>query len=233
MTDEKFLFVTDCADKKRTARGIHNKRTHTGKGGKVRFPSDNLSRKELNAMNGEVVTYSLNKPMKWDEYKRMPDDLRRQYIENLQKRYDIMQKDLADMFGVSVETVRLETKKIGISFKHRCGYAINNNKGAWRDFCAGLKTPQKVETEAVLHPVDEPQPDTAPEKEPEEETPVAEIRAEKPKAVACSFGEIPEAGSLTFTGNVADILKTVGLVLSGGNVHMEINWTRVNGGTTE
>ena len=227
MTDEEFLFVSDCADKKRTARGIHNKRTHTGKGGKVRFPSDNLSRKELDAMNGEVITYSLNKPMKWDEYKRMPDDLRRQYIENLQKRYDIMKKDLVGLFGVSASSVELETKKLGIHFKRR-GYAINNNNGAWRDFCAGLKAPEENEPEAAPHLIDEPQPDTAPEKE-SEETPVAEIRAEKPKAVACSFGEIPEAGSLTFTGNVADILKTVGLVLSGGNVHMEINWTRVKG----
>lgn len=41
MTDEKFVFVSDCADKKRTARGIHNKRTHAGKSGKVIFPSDN------------------------------------------------------------------------------------------------------------------------------------------------------------------------------------------------
>ena len=228
MTDEKFLFVTDCADKKRTARGIYNKRTHTGKGGKVRFPSDNLSRKELDAMNGEVVTYSLNKPMKWDEYKKMPDDLRRQYIENLQKRYDIMQKDLVDLFGVSISSVQLETNKLGISFKRRCGWAINNNKGAWRDFCAGLKTPQKVEPEAVPQLIDEPQTASAPEKEPEKEKPVVKIRAEKPKA-ACSFGEIPEAGSLTFTGNVADILKTVSLILSGGNVRMEINWTRAKG----
>mgnify|MGYP001248187255 FL=1 len=45
MTDEKFVFVSDCADKKRTARGIHNKRTHAGKGGKVIFPSDYLTRK--------------------------------------------------------------------------------------------------------------------------------------------------------------------------------------------
>ena len=40
MNDEKYVFITDCADKKRTARGIHNKRTHNGKGGKVLFPSD-------------------------------------------------------------------------------------------------------------------------------------------------------------------------------------------------
>lgn len=45
MNDEKYVFITDCAEKKRTARGIHNKRTHNGKGGKVLFPSDYLTRK--------------------------------------------------------------------------------------------------------------------------------------------------------------------------------------------
>ena len=54
MNDEKYVFINDCAEKKRTARGIHNKRTHAGKGGKVIFPSDYLTRKEREAMNGEV-----------------------------------------------------------------------------------------------------------------------------------------------------------------------------------
>lgn len=86
MTDEKFLFVTDCADKKRTARGVNNKRTHTGKGGKVRFPSDNLTRKELNAMNGEVVSYKLNEPMTWAEFKALPDDIKKTYIKLLREK---------------------------------------------------------------------------------------------------------------------------------------------------
>ena len=54
MTDEKYTFVTDVAEKKRIARGSFNKRTHNGKGGKVRFPSDYLSNKERNKMNGEI-----------------------------------------------------------------------------------------------------------------------------------------------------------------------------------
>ena len=77
MTDEKFVFVSDCADKKRTARGIHNKRTHAGKGGKVIFPSDYLTRKEREAMNGEVKTYALNRPMRWKAYKSMRKKSRR------------------------------------------------------------------------------------------------------------------------------------------------------------
>ena len=63
MTDEKFVFVSDVAEKKRTARGSHNKRTHCGRGGTVRFPSDNMTRKELSKMNGEVKSYRMNDPM--------------------------------------------------------------------------------------------------------------------------------------------------------------------------
>lgn len=94
MNDEKYVFITDCAEKKRTARGIHNKRTHAGKGGKVIFPSDYLTRKEREAMNGEIKTYALNRPMRWKEFKLLPDDVRREYIENLQKRFDVQQKIL-------------------------------------------------------------------------------------------------------------------------------------------
>lgn len=33
MNDKEYIFMTDCAEKKRTAWGAHNKRSHTGKGG--------------------------------------------------------------------------------------------------------------------------------------------------------------------------------------------------------
>ena len=47
MTDERYTFVSDVRDKKRTARGAFNKRTHCGKGGAVKFPSDFMSKKEI------------------------------------------------------------------------------------------------------------------------------------------------------------------------------------------
>lgn len=150
MNDEKYVFITDCAEKKRTARGIHNKRTHAGKGGKVIFLSDYLTRKEREAMNSEVKTYALNRPMRWKEFKMLPDDVRREYIENLQKRFGVMQKDLAAMFGVSVNSVALETKKLGIKFPHRGGWA-NTNNGGFRAFCA--EEPKADHVEAPPEPV--------------------------------------------------------------------------------
>lgn len=218
MTDEKFLFVTDCADKKRTARGIYNKRTHNGKGGKVRFPSDNLTRKELDAMNGEVVSYKLNEPMTWAEFKALPDNIKKTYIKLLREKFDVPDSRIAAMLKIDRHYFYDKTAELGLSIGEHRGRSRPWDEAGWNTFI-NKAAPVPVEIAAEI-PVED---------EPEEETPVVAIRAEKPKAVACSFGEIPEAGSLTFTGNVADILKTVGLVLSGGNVHMEINWTRVKG----
>lgn len=208
MTDEKFLFVTDCADKKRTARGIHNKKTHAGKGGKVRFPSDYKTRKELDAMNGEVVSYKLNKPMTWAEFKALPDDIKKTYIKLLREKFDVPDSRIAAMLEIDRHYFYDKTAELGLSIGAHRGRSRPWDEAGWNSFINKATPPVPVEIAAEI-PVED---------EPEEEPPVVEIRPKE-----------PEAGSLTFTGNAADILKTVGLILSGGNVHMEINWTRVKG----
>lgn len=213
MTDEKFVFVSDCADKKRTARGIHNKRTHAGKGGKVLFPSDYLTRKEREAMNGEVKTYALNRPMRWKEFKLLPDDVRREYIENLQKRFGVMQKDLAVMFGVSVNSVGLETKKLGIKFPHRGGWA-NTNNGGFRAFCA--EEPKADHVEAPTEPVPAA---------PEAEEPPEEVTASTTPPLQ-NKGGAPKSGSLCFENTTTtEALNLVYSVL--GSVSMaklSVSW---------
>lgn len=78
MTDEEYIFRTECAEKKRTARGSFNRLSHAGKGGRVKMPSDYMTKKERDKMNGEVQSYNLNSPMKWMQFKRMPDDIQRE-----------------------------------------------------------------------------------------------------------------------------------------------------------
>ena len=217
MNDEEYTFVTDCAEKKRTAWGAHNKRSHTGKGGRINFPSDYLTKEERQKMNGECVTYSLNRPMKWTEYKKMPDDIRRQYIESLQTRFDVMQIDLAEMFGVTPNTIGLETKKLGVKFKHRSGLKINANKGAWRDFCAGLNTPvkppQKVETESVPDVIDEPKQETEP------------VREVKNAPSVCT----PVSGNLAFTACTATDALNAAFAILGKTEYatITISWSKI------
>lgn len=113
MTDEKYTFVTDVAEKKRTARGAFNKRTHNGKGGKVKFPSDYLSKKERNKMNGEVKEYRMNSPITYAEFKKYPDDLKKQYVKKLRDMFDVSDTDIAAMMGVNAKTLASSLNKIG------------------------------------------------------------------------------------------------------------------------
>lgn len=112
MTDEKYTFITDVAEKKRIARGAFNKRTHNGKGGKVRFPSDYLSNKERNKMNGEIREYRMNSPITYAEFKKYPDDLKKKYIQRLRDMFDVSDTDIATMMGVNVKTLATALSKI-------------------------------------------------------------------------------------------------------------------------
>lgn len=114
MTDERFVYVNDLKEKKQTARSAHNKRTHCGKGGSVRLPSDNMTRKELKAMNGEVNSYKMNEPMKWAEFKAMPDDLKVAYIKALRERYRVPTIEIYAMLGGSKKLKMEEFKRLGL-----------------------------------------------------------------------------------------------------------------------
>lgn len=119
MTDEKFLYVSDVAEKKRIARGSHNKRAHAGKGGSVKLPSDFYSRKELQAMNGEVKSYRLNEPMTWVEFKALPDDIKIMYIKALREKFGVTDKKIFEqMYGVSKSHGSKVMKGLGLSVKH-------------------------------------------------------------------------------------------------------------------
>lgn len=127
MTDEQFMFVSDVSDKKRTARGIHSKRTHNGKGGRVNFPSDYLSRKEKNAMNGEVKSYKMNEPVPYAEFKKYPNDLKITYIQNLRKRFDVPDIEIAKKMGCPKSTLGLLLKNLGCSGARRGAHQWNRD----------------------------------------------------------------------------------------------------------
>lgn len=137
MTDEKYTFVEDCREKKRTASGAFHKRTHAGKGGRVKFPSDYKTKKELRAMNGEVHSYKLNKPMSWSEFKEMPNDLKVDYIKGLRKSFGVPNLHIAKMFGVSAPTVMRLCEKLDISNERKKGNRSAWNKEAFEVWCKG------------------------------------------------------------------------------------------------
>lgn len=123
LPDEQWAMIEDSIDKKRTAASAFKQRTHCGKGGRVRFPSDFKSKKELKAMNGEVKSYRLNSAMSWDEFKSMPDDLKVAYINGIRERFSAPDKYVAEMFGISQGQFGLYIKDLKLD--------VELEKGEW------------------------------------------------------------------------------------------------------
>ena len=131
MTDEEYIFRTECAEKKRVARGSFNRLSHAGRGGRVKMPSDYMTKKERDEMNGEVITYQMNKPMSWAKFKRMPDDAKREYINSIIHKYDPQQTAVAEMFEITPKTLRTCCEELGIHFKCGGRQRDNRNDAFW------------------------------------------------------------------------------------------------------
>lgn len=234
MKYEEFCFVSDVREKKVTARSARNRKTHAGKGGSVKLPSDYMTKKELKALNGEVKSYRLNDPMKWDEFKAMPDDLKIAYINALRTKFDVPDKDIADMLGVDRQTVGRWFRCLGLGLGKCAGGKKPWNKERWLAWCNGLPLPDPVEeTPAVseeieqavasdfvedveqglasLEDIADPEPVPAPVVN------ILPVRKEPVKA-------IPESGNMTFMGSAEAALNAVGVLLGGANVRICISW---------
>lgn len=239
MSDEEWEYKQDCKDKKITARSARNKRTHNGKGGAVKLPSDYLSKKELKAMNGPVESYRMNDPMSWEEFKKLPDDLKVTYIKALREKYKVPDSMLADSMGVGRPVFSKYMKCYGLSL----GSATANAGRRWYNtpdhdrFVAwwnGVKletvdsNSEDVEESVVDIPVetvetvDEPV-EPADVQESVEDSP-APKNADKTESRCETRCAVPTYGCMTFEGNIDDILRSVGTLLSGRNVHIKVEW---------
>ena len=115
MNDEKYVFFQDVKEKKVTGYSARKQRSHCGKGGRVKLPSDYLTKKELKNMSGECKSYRMNSPMKWQEFKAMPDDIQETYLKILREKYNVSDTQLSKMFGTSQGTCNQYLKKKGIN----------------------------------------------------------------------------------------------------------------------
>ena len=156
MKDETFAFISDVKDKKITARSARNTRKHCGNGGKVRLPSDNLSKKELMKMSGECKSYRLNEPISWKEFMSMPDDIKVTYIKLIRNKFGCPDSKIGEMMGVNKDKVSRQFIKLGLD-KGKTKKKENWDKeGFWAWVNGMYKIPTPVlEEEPVEEPVQE------------------------------------------------------------------------------
>lgn len=225
MTDEKFVFVSDVKDKKRTARGANAKVRGTGR--RVMMPSDYMSEKERKSMNSEVKSFDLRQPMKWAEFCSMPDDLQREYILRLQKLYRAGDVAIGEMMGVSKTSILKRRGRLGIEGVGRGERPLPE----WNSFIK-YGSPKR-ETSAVKDLV----PDEIREKlaQYEEKHPPAVVRKVDSDMPICdSFTPaepveaeqpvVPDTGDIRIRGTVATVGKALALLLGDGKMSFRISW---------
>jgi hypothetical protein len=207
VTDEKYLFVTDSAYKKRIGNSYRNRKTHAGRGGKVRLPHDNLTKKELEKMNGECQTCRLNDPMTWAEFKQMPDDLKTDYIKLIRNRYGVSDKFVAEnMLGVTQATFGEEVRRLGLGTGKGYGNKLSGaDKEGFLVWVNGVEVPVDDEVEVYEKDVFEH----------EQPEPIREFAAAR---------VVPVSGDLTFTGAAEDVLAAVADILGGAKVRINVMW---------
>lgn len=205
MTDEKFTFIEDVRDKKRTATGAHHKRTHCGKGGAVRFPSDYMTKKEREAMSGEVKSYKLNDPMSWAEFKDMPEDIQRAYITALRKKYNVSDTNIFEMMGISQTCGSHYLRQRGMSAPERSG-RVKWDADGWYAWVNGVPLEAKEEAEEipVLEKCDE------------------EVLEQAEKCD--STRAIPGWGQMELEGNVEECMNTLKHLLTDSRVKLTVSW---------
>ncbi len=228
MKDETYAFISDVKEKNSTARSARHTRTHCGKGGRVRLPSDNLSKKELQKMNGECKSYRLNDPMGWKEFKSMPDDLKITYIKLLRQKFNVPFQEIGKMLGVSQKTISCEIVRLGISE----GKAVRGRSKKWdkEGFYAWWHGVDMLPTPGIEEVEQAEEPEAFVEDDlPFEEPDPAPVDDFTPFPVVPVYAT-PCNGSMNFKCPADQALNTLAQILGQTNCAISIMWKVIEEG---
>ena len=80
----------------------------------LRFGHENLTRKELKALNGETKTYTFTSCHTIQEFKKYPKDIQIEFLKFLKKRYENRMSYMAAFLNTSRPTLRSLLKSYGL-----------------------------------------------------------------------------------------------------------------------
>lgn len=183
-------FDYDVLQKKRIASGAKHIK-HGSKSKKCTLPSDYLTAKQRKELNGTMDTYKLDVPMEWKSFKKMPLDIQQEYISRLQERFEPRQDAVASMFGVRATSMNHYFHQNGLKWVNT-GRKLQNLElvQEWQKFLGKEANPVAFLSDA-------------PDEQSEDAAPVSLTTMGKNVPVEAK-AEIRK-GSLTLTGNMADI----------------------------
>ena len=243
MPDEQYVMISDSIEKKKIAHSSHNRKTHCGKGGRVKFPSDYLSKKELKAMNGVVKSYNLNKPMTWEEFRSMPQDLQIMYIKKLRNEFGVPDIVLGKAMGVCKSSFSKAMKDLNLSLGKNAGAKskqwIGSEKSSkFSEYWNRFKNKEDVVEEEsigdeakVVEEMDNPE-ETSNDYM-IDDIDISEINYGVGVTVdhiaESEHIAIPTGGRLSFDCKFDDAVKVLESILSGTNVRLNVDWIVMKG----
>lgn len=151
-------FNEDIREKKKVASGAKHRAPRGFRPITVHNQSDNLTAKELREMSGEVVTF-MQKPIKWQEFKEMPVEAQKRYIEWLKKEYKATGAMISDMFGINRVTFCNYNKDVLWLAFPNSNKPNESTKKRWKEFCNSKKEEEhNFIIETHIKPEDDPLP---------------------------------------------------------------------------
>ena len=190
-------YCEDMLDKAKVVHSVRNSRPH-----KTQME---LSWKEIENMHGETKIYNLNKPIKWDEFNSMPDDLKIQYIKVLRQRYGVSDTKIGEMMGVAKQTISRVVVTLGI------GHGLEGKRdkskydaAGWCEFVNGKSG--KASLEIIANP--EPVPTTIPR-------------------LPAQNATLAKGGSIEFEGTIDDVCRSMANIVGGGKYSFVIRFSRI------
>ena len=242
LLDEQYVMLSDSIEKKKIARSSHNRKTHCGKGGRVKFPSDYLSKKELKAMNGEVKSYNLNRPMTWEEFRSMPQDLQIIYIKKLRNEFGVPDIVLGKAMGVCKSSFSKAMKDLNLSLGKSAGATSKQWFGSeksskFSEYWNKFNKEKAVEEDRVEEEEAVEEMDISEEKSNDYTTDNTVDISEINYGVGVTVDHIaepehvviPTGGRLSFDCKFDDAIKVLESILSGTNVRLNVDWIVVKG----
>ena len=132
MSDAEYLFRESIKEKK----GMVNGARHTsGKTRKNGTPKDlDVSAKEYKKKCGKVQKFSINMPMTLEEFKALPEDLQKEYLDRLLNVFHMSRDIVSKMFGCSYSTVVNVIKKSGVKYSSSKSTRYKKYHNDWRNF---------------------------------------------------------------------------------------------------
>lgn len=153
-------FDWDVLQKKRIARSASKKKGNR-KG--CRLPCDGLTQKQIEKKHGEVFCMNIDKPMSYEDWKKLPDDMKAEYYDAMVARFHVGTNSIAEMFGcqkTALQNYILSHKMKVMKIKGRAPQkTIEHFREWWQDA-------RRTQADEIPHAVPETEPEIekAPEK---------------------------------------------------------------------